>query len=199
LTARLPAPDVRFRQAVATDALCIGVLATQVFLDTYATEGVHPALAREVLDQLSTGAVAAALSAPRARCIVAERDEHLLGFALCLLQTAGEHVDTPRPAKLHRLYVQEPFTGTGLGSALLARAEDDARDAGATALWLTTWIGNRRALDFYPRRGYRDVGATDYVFEDERHENRVFVKSLDHVASPGATQHPRPLRTRQFR
>jgi hypothetical protein len=43
--------DVGFRAATASDALCIGVLATQVFLDTYATDGIRPSLAREVLEQ----------------------------------------------------------------------------------------------------------------------------------------------------
>ena len=37
------------RIATIDDSLCIGVLATQVFLDTYATQGIRPALAREAL------------------------------------------------------------------------------------------------------------------------------------------------------
>ena len=38
------------RPATADDALCLGVLAMQVFLDTYATEGIRPPIAREALD-----------------------------------------------------------------------------------------------------------------------------------------------------
>ena len=33
------------------------------------------------------------------------------------------------------------------------------------------------------RRGYADVGATMYVFEDEQYENRVFVRALDRDGS----------------
>ena len=47
-----PAPDsppVRLRPARPDDALCLSVLTMQVFLDTYATEGIRPSLAREVL------------------------------------------------------------------------------------------------------------------------------------------------------
>jgi len=46
MTASAP---VTFRPAVAADALCLGVLSTQVFLDTYCTQGIRPELAREVL------------------------------------------------------------------------------------------------------------------------------------------------------
>ena len=38
---------LRGRVAQPTDAVCIAALATQVFLDTYATDGLRPDLARE--------------------------------------------------------------------------------------------------------------------------------------------------------
>lgn len=174
----VPPPDVIFRPATVADALCIGVLGTQVFLDNYATDGIRPSLAREVLEQFSTAATAALLAAPATGCVVAERRGHLIGFALWTLDTPHALVATGRPAKLERLYVQEPFAGAGLGTSLLAAAERGAGAAGADTLWLTTWVGNRRALRFYPRRGYADVGATLYVFEHEQHENRVFARSL---------------------
>ena len=40
------------RPATADDALCLGVLAMQVFLDTYATDGIRPPIAREALDRI---------------------------------------------------------------------------------------------------------------------------------------------------
>ena len=43
---------VELRPADAADALCIGVLGMQVFLETYAPDGVRPDLAREVLQLL---------------------------------------------------------------------------------------------------------------------------------------------------
>ncbi len=170
--------DVSFRRAVASDALCIGVLGMQVFLDTYATDGIRPSLAREVLEQFDTAAVASLLADARARCIVAERNGHLIGFAQASLHEAHPAIVSARPAKLDRLYVQEPFVGIGVGLALLGRIEALAAADGADLLWLTSWIGNARALAFYPRRGYDDVGPTIYAFEGEEHENRLFAKTL---------------------
>ncbi|MEO8938547.1 MAG: GNAT family N-acetyltransferase [Burkholderiaceae bacterium] len=170
--------DATLRPATVSDALCISVLGMQVFLDNYATDGIRPSLAREVLAQFSLEATGALLTAPHIGCIVAERDRHLIGFALWSLDTPHALVATGRPAKLERLYVQEPFVGSGLGSSLLTATERGAAAKGADVLWLTTWVGNRRALDFYPRRGYADFGATTYALEHEKHENRVFARSL---------------------
>ena len=64
------------RLATRDDALCIGVLATQVFLDTYATSGIRAGIAREVTELMSTSAIATLLAEPNRRFIVAELDRH---------------------------------------------------------------------------------------------------------------------------
>ena len=117
----------------------LSVLAMQVFLHTYATDGIRPQIARNAGHQLAPAGV---------------------------------------PAELLRLYVQEPFTGAKLGTQLLGRAEDTARQRGATVLWLTPWVHNHRALAFYARCGYTDYGLTYFTLEGESHQNRVFAKQL---------------------
>lgn len=177
------------RLADVDDALCISVLATQVFLDTYATDGIRPSLAREVREHLSVEAVTAHLSQPNARFIVAERAAHLIGFAQLSLGRPLS-VDPQRPAAgLNRLYVLARFAGTGIGTALLRRAEALAADQGCALLWLTSWVGNTRALAFYGRRGYKDVGSSTYSFEGEHYENRVFARELEPRGEPRVPGH----------
>jgi GNAT superfamily N-acetyltransferase len=75
--------------------------------------------------------------------------------------------------------VQEPFTGRGVGRALLREAELAAAAHGATTLWLNAWVGNARALQFYARCGYEDRGATLYTSVDgEAFPNRLFARGL---------------------
>lgn len=171
--------DVSFRVASALDAPCIGVLATQVFLDTYATDGIRPALAHEVLEHLSTDAISALLSCPATTFILAELSGHLVGFVQLTKGSNQELVVPGGGCELNRLYVQARFSGKGIGKALLHHAEDFAATQGAETLWLTAWVGNHRALAFYQRQGYRDVGATMYIFQEEKHENRVFTRTLN--------------------
>lgn len=175
---------ILLRPGTRDDALCLGVLGTQVFLDTYCPQGIRAGVAREVLAAFSTDAMLALLERPATRFVVAEADRHLVGFAQLTLGTAQPLVHAERPAELDRLYVQEPFTGRGLGSALIAAAERLAAAAGADVMWLSPWVHNHRALRFYARRGYADLGSTWYTFEDERHENRVLARRLVAV-SPG--------------
>lgn len=174
---------VSYRNAAFDDALCIGFLGMQVFLDTYAIEGIRPAIAREVQRSLSPAAIERALIEPDVRFVLAEREGHLIAFAQATLHTGHPLVDEPAAAALNRLYVQERFTGRGLGRSLLARMEAAVAEEGDAVLWLTAWIGNARALAFYPRAGYAELGPTVFSFEGEDHENRLFAKRLAGAAS----------------
>jgi GNAT superfamily N-acetyltransferase len=46
-------------------------------------------------------------------------------------------------------------SGHGVGSLLLARAEEHAREAGCKRIYLTTTNDNSHAMRFYQRRGWR--------------------------------------------
>jgi GNAT superfamily N-acetyltransferase len=171
-------PATTFRLATAADAMCLGVLGTQVFLDTYALQGIRPAIAHEALEHFSTSAMQGVLSRDDTFVVLAERDGHLVGFAHVTTGAPHALAPEPRAAELRRLYVQERATGRGLGRELLRQAEGYAGAHGATLLWLTTWVGNTRALAFYPRCGYVERGATVYVFQGEPYENRLFARAL---------------------
>jgi hypothetical protein len=115
---------VEFRSAGTADALCISVLATQVFLDTYAIDGIRPSLAREVLEHLSVEAFTAHLSQPDARFIVAERAAHLIADVRAQPARASELYESYDEATraAHAQYghdgtivkAQDPFAGLGI-------------------------------------------------------------------------------------
>lgn len=166
------------RAAAPADAKCLAVLATQVWLDTYATQGIRQAIADEVLAAFSPGAIEALMAWAQTAIFVAECADHMVGMAQVTVGTVQPLVPFESQAELDRLYVQQPFTRQRIGSRLLAAAERWAAARGAQALWLTPWVHNTRALRFYECCGYTDHGATCFQMGSERHENRVLAKPL---------------------
>lgn len=109
---------------------------------------------------------------------MAEADGHLLGFSHLALGASHALAPPGRPAELLRLYVREPFTHRGVGSRLLATAEDAARAGGSDVLWLTHWVHDQRAQRFHARHGYSDHGLTSFTFEGESHDHRPMARRL---------------------
>ena len=101
------------------------------------------------------GATASLAEALRERDIVlaAVDGDVVRGFAWVIITRALD-----RAAYLRLLLVSEEHQSRGLGAALLARAEREARAARCRHLVLLVTRTNRRARSFYERHGYAHVG-----------------------------------------
>lgn len=175
---------MRIRRGRAEDADRLAVLAIQVWLHTYATEGISAEIARYVLSELTPQRYGVTLGAPATPVLVAESDAGLVGFAVVRLGVPCP-AGTGATAELQTLYVQEHFTGRGAGTSLLRAAEALACGQGDRAFWLTVNAQNARAIAFYERHGYSSAGIDDFVLGDRRHQNLV-------LAGPGASGQPLP-------
>ncbi len=169
---------INFRPATIADALSISVLAMQVFLDTYATDGMRADLAREALGIYDTNVLSKTIASVPTSFIVADRNTHLVGFTE-LAHTADAPLSIlANGLECKKLYVQRHFKRMGIGQELLHNAEQIATASSASCVWLTAYIANATAIRFYEAMGYKDIGRTDYCFEGVAYENIIFAKIL---------------------
>ena len=85
--------------------------------------------------------------------LVSVDGDAIIGFAWAISTRALD-----RSAYLRLLLVSEEHQSRGVGAALLARVERDARAARCRHLVLLVTKTNRRARSFYERHGYAHVG-----------------------------------------
>lgn len=170
--------NLHIRAASRSDLPIIAALATQVFLDTYATDGVRLDLAEEAFSEYGREKFAKRFAEPQRTFILAERDAGVVGFAELLLQPLPAPNSEIVGSELIRLYIQPKAQRLGIGAALLKRSEALAEQAGLPAVWLTAWDGNAQALAFYAAQGYTVVGTTIYTFQGQSYGNQVLAKRL---------------------
>jgi diamine N-acetyltransferase len=174
----MKAPVVALRHASPIDAVTIAALSVQVFLDTYATEGIRPDLAREAFSEYSAEVFARRIVETGRTFILAEAGACLLGFAEVRLSQRAAPDGQTSGAELVRLYVQPAAQHNRIGRALLERTEQVARTHKLSSVWLAAWDRNTNARAFYAHMGYADVGATTYSFQGHTYANRVLAKHL---------------------
>jgi len=170
--------DIILHPATKDDALCLSVLAIQVFLDTYATVGIQPDLAREVLNYYSPKVFEERLNCPTCSFIIAEKADHIIGFIETESGTKCPKISTQNVLEVARLYNQRPFLHKGIGRVLLTHAENIAVKKRKSFFWLPAWSGNSSALSFHKACGYSDIGNTNHVIEGISYENRLLVKTF---------------------
>jgi diamine N-acetyltransferase len=164
------------RQAITSDAECLAVLATQVWLQTYAIDGISPVIARYVLNELSVSKFAAILMQTNSNALIAEINSHTVGYALV-------NTNVPCPSgsptvEVASLYVQENFARQGIGTALLRQCQQIAQQRkGSSDYWLTVNAQNFPAIAFYAKQGLVKTGTAYFDLGGEKHENHVMVST----------------------
>ncbi|GAB3251702.1 GNAT family N-acetyltransferase [Chitinimonas naiadis] len=156
------------RPAEQKDCLNLAALSLQVWLHTYAMEGMRDEISRYALTTFTPDYFAQRIASPRYRLYVKTSGYHLLGFISVDL-AASCPVDANAGLEVETLYVHVHFKGQSIGSQLLRTALAEL----GPKLWLTTWVHNTQAIGFYRAFGFTDIGATWFEMEGEQHENRV--------------------------
>lgn len=118
------------------------------------------------------------LADPACTFLFAEAEGELLGYALVCQSTPEPCVQGPDPIELVRIYTLEKAAGKGVGSALLEACIGAAKERGARTFWLGVWENNPRALAFYTRHGFVDVGFHHFNVGSQVDVDRILVKDL---------------------
>jgi len=133
-------------------------------------------------DRLSSRSFRRLIGGGTCACRVADAGQTLAGYALVLYRSGS------RVGRLYSIAVARGWQGAGVGSALLADAEAEARRRGLDRLRLEVRPDNRAAIRLYIRRGYRDIGRRPDFYADGS-EARLFEKILAPTA--GEDRSPR--------
>lgn len=199
-----PVP-VGLRAAGVEDAQCLAALAARTFPDACPPFLSEDRVAEHIATHLTAERFSSWAADPRVLltlaslgCVVppgadVPAPEEVVGYSALILErrdggrlpegldarpSCVQAGDTDLVAELSKVYVDARLRGSGLAAALLERALHQARQAGATLLWLGTHTGNRRAQKAYRRAGFTVVGTRSYDVGGRACRDVVMVRRL---------------------
>lgn len=155
---------ISIRKATLDDASNIAALSALVWLYTYSLDGIRNEISEYALETFTAEHIEKSLAQDNYHVLI--QDEHIVGFVAVDLNATSEQA---QGYEIKTLYIHPRFHRLGLGRKLL----DYVKTTYGASFWLTTWVGNAPALEFYFRYGFKDVGTTYFQLSDEQHENRV--------------------------
>ncbi|ROR97890.1 acetyltransferase (GNAT) family protein [Sinobacterium caligoides] len=164
------------RIAEIKDSSDIAALSIQVWLDTYAKKGIRKSISQYVLNEFTEKNIQSKLTSKNDVYFVAIEKGHLIGYVSLKLSAKCPITANTIP-ELDKLYIQENFTANGVGSVLLQQALSFCNSIGHEQVWLTVFHENTRALKFYEKHGFQEVGVTYFELDNEKHKNHVLCKS----------------------
>ncbi|MEO5567678.1 MAG: GNAT family N-acetyltransferase [Gemmatimonadaceae bacterium] len=168
-------PSIVIRRATVADAAGLASFAARTFTDTYAPYNSREHVDAHLTEAFGVAQQTAELIDGAKMTVIAESPNGIVGYAQVRRGEVPECVTVDRPVEVQRFYVDRTAHGTGIAQLLMAEALRAAHDLGGHHAWLGVWEQNARAIAFYRKAGFQDVGTHDFYLGPDRQTDRVLV------------------------
>jgi len=170
---------VNWRKAGPDDAEALSYLGSATFLASFAFDHPGKPLIEHLKAEHSVEYYEAKLANPDVDIVIGETP---LGAPVgYVMLVPPEHPDLQQAGdwELKRIYLLGPWQGGGNGLALLQEAFDMAAARNAQRLILAVYESNERAVAFYERAGFVQIGETIFMVGDTPFRDMVYARIMD--------------------
>ena len=168
-----PAPDPTIREAGAGDAARLSLVANATFLETFAGMIDGDALVAHCEIRHAPDYIAGLLDGG-VRGWLAELDGAPVGYAL--LTEPELDAAAPGDIELKKIYVLSRFYGSGLARRLFDAAL--AASEGCKRMLLGVKVDNLRAVAFYHKQGFKQIGTRQFEVGGKYYDDIVFARAI---------------------
>jgi ribosomal protein S18 acetylase RimI-like enzyme len=171
-------PSLLVRPATLSDVPALTSFGARIFRETFEAHNCPEDLAAYLKATYSEERQRQELEDPAWATLVVETSDGIAGFAQLRSGNAEACVSGPAPIELLRFYVDSSWHGRGLASVLMDAVVSEARSRNCRTLWLGVWEHNPRAIAFYRKRAFQDVGSHEFLVGEDRQTDRIMVLTV---------------------
>jgi diamine N-acetyltransferase len=171
--------DLTVRAATPRDAAALADFAERQFRDAFGRDNEQSDMDQYVATAFGEGIQRIEIADSRRVILLLEADSVIAGYAQLSAGSTPLEIAVVKPVvELERFYVGREWHGRGLAQLLMARAIEVASQSDAATLWLAVWERNPRAIAFYRKCGFADVGSKSFVLGSDSQTDRVMSRQL---------------------
>ncbi len=105
-------------------------------------------------------------------------DDLPVGYAKLVVHAKNKNIASKNNCRLERIFIQNEFIPLKIGQQLLTFVEKKAKALQLDTMWLSVYIKNNRAIRFYERNEFKNVGALNFLVDGRAYDNIVFSKTI---------------------
>lgn len=105
-------------------------------------------------------------------------DDLPVGYTKLVVNAKHKSIASQNNCCLEKIYILNDFIPLKIGQQLLTFAEEQAKALQLDSMWLSVYIKNNRAIRFYERNEYKNIGELNFIVNGKSYENIVFSKKL---------------------
>ena len=189
------------RRATSADAAALAALARETFVDAFGADNRPEDMEAYTRAEFGEAQQRREIEDPDIVTLLGEIDEALIAYAQIRRSAGVPPATVGRLARSHwppgetpggcgrdgrhsigevelaRFYVHRSHHGRGLAQQLMDAVIEYARALGAGGLWLGVWERNARAIAFYRKCGFVEVGAQPFLLGNDLQRDLVMQRT----------------------
>jgi len=105
-------------------------------------------------------------------------DKLPVGYAKLVLNAANINVPSKQTCRLEKIYILQDFIPLKVGQQFFDFINEVAKKLQFQTIWLTVYIKNSRAIGFYQKNEFKNVGTYNFNINGKDYENSIFLKKI---------------------
>lgn len=181
-----PVKDSPFhvRYAIATDNILLAEMGAETFADSFSADNTPENISAYLAASFSPEIQARELAEAASMFLIIEHDRAAVAYAQLSFGNAPDGILSQKPMEIVRIYARKEWIGKGVGAQLMKACLHEAEDAGCDLIWLGVWEHNPRAIAFYRKWGFEQVGTKTFQLGDDLQTDWIMARRVvqDHPA-----------------
>lgn len=169
---------MNIRYGTTDDAGMLSELGANTFYDAFAKDNTPENIDSYIKESFSPEIQLNELSQPKMIFLIAESENIPVGYAQLILDSRDESIKGTKPMEIRRIYASQEYIGKGVGKELMSASMREAKQRGCNCIWLGVWEKNQRAIDFYRKWNFKDVGTHRFKLGDDLQKDLVMELEL---------------------
>jgi ribosomal protein S18 acetylase RimI-like enzyme len=166
------------RRATVADAPTVAMLAERTFREAVAAQNPPDEMDRHCREHFGDAIQAREIADEGCSTLLLEADGQPAGFAQLRWDATPDCVAGAAPGEIQRFYLLRAFHGAGLAATLMDACFEALRHRGSDVAWLGVWEENPRAIAFYRKRGFDEVGRKTFLLGEDLQRDLVMARPL---------------------
>lgn len=170
--------DISIKEAITADAGLIADLSRKTFYDAFAADNTQEDMDQFMNEQFTREKLMAEVGAAGNVFLLAYAGDEVVGYVR-LRETTNPLLIANGPAiEIARIYAMQHSIGKGVGSALMQRSIEIARQKNAHIIWLGVWEKNQKAISFYTKWGFEKFSEHVFMLGNDAQTDWLMKKAL---------------------
>ena len=170
--------SIALRKCTIRDFDVLRELSIKTYYETFAHLNTPEDMAAYLEDAFNVDKLMAELKDNNSEFYFLYYNEKLAGYLKLNEAPSQTDINDKSALEIERIYVSSEFQGEGLGRYLMEQAISMAAERNKKYAWLGVWEKNEKAIRFYKKNGFYEIGTHTFVMGEDVQNDYVMRKDL---------------------